>query len=373
MKIFRRLKFKPDPPSDMLDVLTRESQRHYRAKQFNNLIKLGLAVMGVVFYAYNKNLFITDHVAVINISGAITSGSKTGDGNALASLLDQALESKKSKGVIIRANSGGGSPVNAEAFWTRITEINDQRALDKKSLEFLSSHQFSENLGDQIRQAGLLPHIRAAQKTLGLEALPFDNSGQLSDLQALKDHFKAKVEMEKPIVGVVGDLCASACYYMVSPIPQLYAARNSLVGNIGAKMAGFGFTGAMEKIGVERRVIASTDLKNLFDPYSESNSLVDQHVKEHLIGQTYENFVSVVKSARTGKLSADEKVFSGLVWVGSEALKLGLVDGIKSYYQVEKDLKEDLGVSSIKNYNPAGSASLLEKLTGEIGDFVLEM
>src|SRR3970282_433632 len=71
-----------------------------------------------------------------------------------------------------------------------------------------------------------------------------------------------------PLYAVVEDVCASGGYYVAVAADRIFVDKASLIGSIGVLMDGFGFTGTMEKLGVERRLITAGANKGFLDPFS---------------------------------------------------------------------------------------------------------
>lgn len=66
---------------------------------------------------------------------------------------------------------------------------------------------------------------------------------------------------DTPLYAVIEDICASGGYYVAVAADRIYVDKASIVGSIGVLMNGFGFTGAMEKLGVERRLLTAGKTK----------------------------------------------------------------------------------------------------------------
>ncbi len=140
-----------------------------------------------------------------------------------------------------------------------------------------------------------------------------------------------------PLHAVVEDLCASGGYYVAVAAERIYVDKASLVGSIGVIMGGFGFTGAMEKLGIERRAYTAGDNKDFLDPFAPENPAHKEHVNR-MIGEIHEQFIKVVRDGRGKRLKDTPEIFSGLVWTGQRAVELGLVDGYGSVESVARDV-----------------------------------
>lgn len=140
-----------------------------------------------------------------------------------------------------------------------------------------------------------------------------------------------------PLYAVVEDICASGGYYVAVAADQIYVDKASIVGSIGVVMDGFGFTGTMEKLGVERRAITSGDNKKFLDPFSPMNPAHAQYA-EKMLGEIHEQFITVVRRGRGPRLKETAETFSGLVWVGQKSVQLGLADGLGNVESVARDV-----------------------------------
>ena len=155
-----------------------------------------------------------------------------------------------------------------------------------------------------------------------------------------------------PLYVVVEDVCASGGYFVAVSADKIYVNKASLVGSIGVLMDGFGFTGGMEKLGVERRLLTAGENKGFMDPFSP----VDQKQKEYALGMLndiHQQFIAVVKQGRGKRLKDDPDLFSGLVWTGQKAVELGLADGFGSVESVARDvIKAEPIVDYTEKSNP---------------------
>lgn len=209
------------------------------------------------------------YTAMVDLDGAIEPDSNSNADTVIAGLRD-AFESKGTAGIIIRANSPGGTPVQA-------AYINDEiRRLRKK-----------------------YPKI--------------------------------------PVYAVIEDVCASGCYYAVVAADKIYADRSSIVGSIGVLMNGFGFTDAMRKLGIERRLLTAGEHKGLLDPFQPLKPEDKAHA-QRLLRNIHQQFIARVREGRKDALRETPLIYSGLYWTGDEALKLGLIDDIASSNFVAREI-----------------------------------
>lgn len=245
------------------------------------------------------------HTALVEVRGIISEGSDA-SADVIVSGLKAAFENENTKGVILRINSPGGSPVQA-------AYINDE-------------------------------------------------------VLRLRDEFPGT-----PLYAVIADIGASGGYYAAASADKIFANQSSIVGSIGVLMNGFGFVDAMEKIGVERRLLTAGDRKGFLDPFSPTKPEEVEHV-ENMLGEIHQQFIDAVRRGRGDRLSSDESIFSGLVWTGERSVALGLVDELGSSDYVAREV---IGAERIVDFTPGRSyleqllrrfsASLAENLISQLG------
>ena len=235
------------------------------------------------------------HTAMVELSGLIAP-----DSDASAEKIDAALRAafkdKGTRGVVLRMNSPGGSPVQAQTIY------DEMRRLRKK-----------------------YPGI--------------------------------------PLYAVVEDVCASGCYYVAAAADRIYVSKPSIVGSIGVLMNGFGFTGLMDKLGVERRLITAGENKGMLDPFSPL-SAKDRAYAQKLVDEVHQQFIAAVREGRGRRLKETPDMFSGLIWTGEKSIELGLADGYGSLESVARDV---IKAEPIVSYTP--KESLLEKAAKGLGVF----
>jgi len=140
-----------------------------------------------------------------------------------------------------------------------------------------------------------------------------------------------------PIYAVVEDICASGGYYVAVAADRIYVDKASIIGSIGVLMDGFGFTGTMEKLGVERRLLAAGKNKGFLDPFSPILETQKAHA-EKMLQQIHEQFITVVREGRGDRLKETPDLFSGLLWVGQKSVEMGLADALGGVEYVARDV-----------------------------------
>jgi protease-4 len=242
------------------------------------------------------------HTALVEIGGIIAPGSEA-SAEKIVTALQAAFKDKNTQGVVVRINSPGGSPVQAQTIY------------------------------DEMR--------RLRQKHPGI-----------------------------PLYAVVEDLCASGGYYAAVAADRIYVSPASIVGSIGVRMDGFGVTGLMEKLGIERRLLTAGENKAMLDPFLP----VDEKHKAYalaLMGEIHEQFVKAVRDGRGKRLKESPEMFSGLIWTGKRSIELGLADALGSLDYVAREVinaedivdftqKENLAEKFARRFGAGVAAGVLE-------------
>jgi protease-4 len=148
---------------------------------------------------------------------------------------------------------------------------------------------------------------------------------------------RLKALHKKPVYAVVEEACASAAYYIAVGADQIYVDKASIVGSIGVLMDGFGFTGLMDKLGVERRLLTAGENKGFLDPFSPQSE-AQRALAQSMLDTIHNQFIAVVKTGRGERLKETPETFSGLFWSGEQAVQQGLADAYGTLDSVARDV-----------------------------------
>jgi protease-4 len=221
-----------------------------------------------------------EHTAMVQVNGMISDATEA-NAETIIKGLRNAFENENTRGIVLRINSPGGSPVQSDYAYREIQRL---RALH--------------------------PDI--------------------------------------PVHAVIVDVGASGAYYIASAADNIYVNPSSIVGSIGVLMNGFGFVNAMEKLGVERRLLTAGENKGMLDPFEPLRQEDVTHIKQ-LLGQIHQQFIEAVKQGRGERLSENSELFSGKFWTGIEGIELGLVDEIGD---VDYVAREVIGAKEVVDFTP---------------------
>ncbi|RCS58245.1 S49 family peptidase [Parvibium lacunae] len=256
-------------------------QEQRRARRWTIFFKVvGLLYAGVIIALLagwegfrHEAAKVGTHTALVNLQGEIAADSKASAEN-LNAALQSAFADSGTKGVILRCNSPGGSPVQSDL-------VNAE-----------------------------IKRLRAKYPAI-------------------------------PLYVVIEEVCASGGYFIAAAADKIFVNPASIVGSIGVLMDGYGFTGAMEKLGIERRLLTAGENKALLDPFSPVNPQQKEFVQT-MLNDIHQQFINAVKAGRGKRLKDNPDIFSGLFWTGAKSIELGLADAVGSVESVAREvIKED--------------------------------
>ncbi|MEO8248955.1 MAG: S49 family peptidase [Burkholderiales bacterium] len=223
--------------------------------------------------------------------------------------------------------------------------------------------------------------MRSALEDSGSKALVLlINSPGGSPVQAgmMNDEIRRlKAKHGKPIYAVVEESCTSAAYYIAAATDKIYVDKASIVGSIGVLIDGFGFTGLMDKLGIERRLLTAGDNKGFLDPFSPQTERQRAYAQQ-MLDLVHKQFIETVKAGRGDRLKEVPEMFSGLFWTGQQAIELGLADGLGSIDFVAREVvkaselvdytrRDNVAERLFKRFGVAvgeGSARVLKEMPG---------
>lgn len=166
---------------------------------------------------------------------------------------------------------------------------------------------------------------------------------------------------DMPVYAVVEDMCASGGYYAAVAADRIYVDKASVIGSIGVLIDSFGFTEAMKKLGVERRLVASGENKGFLDPFSPLDPEHREHAKK-MIAEVHRQFIDVVRAGRGTRLKDHPDLFTGLIWSGEKSIELGLADAMGSADYVAREV---IKADEIVDFTP--EENVAERLAKRFG------
>jgi protease-4 len=281
-------------------VVNNLNVEHRRARRWGIFFKLltFIYLFALLWLFWSGSRFGADsvvpqaHTAVIEVNGPIMEGEEA-SADAIINALRRAFKAERSRAVVLRINSPGGSPVQAGYVYDEIKRLR-------------------------------------------------------------------QLHPQKKLYAVISDIGASGAYYIAAAADEIYADKASLVGSIGVISASFGFVELIDKLGVERRTMTAGENKAFLDPFSPLKE-EEREFWQTVLETTHQQFIRQVKQGRGERLKEDDKLFSGLVWTGEQALDLGLIDGLGSTSMVAREI---VGVEKLVDYTvrPEPLDRIIERL-----------
>lgn len=229
--------------------------------------------------------------------------------------------------VVMLSYFGGGSHVVANPTVRHTAMVDLHGVIDHDGSA--SAELINESLREAFKNthaAGIILRINSPGGSPVQSGMVFD------EIRRLKAAHK-----DKPLIAVVEDVAASGGYYIASAADAIYVDKASLVGSIGVRMDSFGFTEALKKMGIERRVLTAGENKAMLDPFLP----VDPKQKasmQVMINDIHDQFINAVRLGRGDRLKSSPELFTGMVWTGAKSVELGLTDGLGSVDHVAREV-----------------------------------
>lgn len=310
---FKKKEVAPDTGErkNLSAVIDRHMSSYIKVVNVNNSLKTGMIIFAFLVGMFN--LFLSsfevkkvEHIAQITFSGAVSAENPMGSATEFAANFSKAVKDESAKAIMIIANSGGGSPTQAESIQQIIAEYVAKPAKERKQ-----------------------------------------------------------------VYVTVQEICASACVLAFAGVDKILAHHNSVIGSISVRMDGIALDKALKKFDIERKVITTGKYKDLFDPYRNLEESEKEFIKSKVMAPMHQHFVDTVKAGRGDKLDAtNELLFTGMIWAGTDAIKIGLADAIQTTHQLEEELKAEHKVEEVRAYNRQSKFSLKNMLTSSIEDAI---
>jgi len=354
-------KQKNEESANFKQAFNQQANRFYgmfRISTSAKIVMSGLAFIAVGYSFYNlydqyqESEGLRDHIAVIRLTGEMASGSDTGDGTVIATALGKAYRNPHAKAIIIEAESGGGSPSDAITIYRQINELRNHQPKIKVDKivggKLLPSNEIPAPLNPEF-QAEAIKTAKQEQEKLKANTLSVLSTGQGTFISNERYPYK-------PIIVSVKSICASACYYAISPADAIYADSNALIGSIGVRMDHWDVSQVMKTIGLKNEPLTAGGNKDSLDPYHPLSEKTREFMQTQILDNMHKQFIADVELARGKKiLSPSEaesvELYSGRVWPTPTAIQYGLIDADVTPVEVRSRMSAMYGIKRFKNYN----------------------
>lgn len=218
----------------------------------------------------------------------------------------------------------GGAPADVSKPHTAVIEIKGEIAAGGDA----SAELVVSSLRSALEDSG----------TQGVVLLINSPGGSPVQAGIINDEIhRLRAKYNKPVYAVVEETCASAAYYIAAATDKIYVDKASIVGSIGVLMDGFGFTGLMDKLGIDRRLMTAGENKGFLDPFSPQTEKQRAYAQT-MLDQIHQQFIAAVKQGRGARLKETPDTFSGLFWTGQQAVEMGLADQLASLDFVAREV-----------------------------------
>lgn len=183
---------------------------------------------------------------------------------------------------------------------------------------------FSAGSGD------IIENLRSAERDANVKAIVLYIDSPGGSVVASDEIYRVVKEAQKPVVAYLGDIAASGAYYIACGADKIVAHPASLTGSIGVIVEVPHVEDLMKKLGIEVTVIKSGPFKDEGSYFREMTEEEKAYWQE-MIDKVHRMFVEVVAQGRNLPVEEVEKLANGRVYLGQDALELGLVDELGTF------------------------------------------
>jgi protease IV len=187
--------------------------------------------------------------------------------------------------------------------------------------------------------------LRRAEASSRIRAIVFhvDSPGGSAIASDLIWREVDRIQRQKPVVVLMGDVAASGGYYVACGARHIVANATTLTGSIGVIAGKVNLGGLFEKAGVHREIVslgATAAMPSIFASYSDH----EWALLRRWMDEIYQRFKARVAAGRGRPVEAIEEIARGRVWTGRQALGLGLIDEIGDFDSAIRKAKELTGI-----------------------------
>lgn len=192
-----------------------------------------------------------------------------------------------------------------------------------------------------ITPRAVAEHLRRAASDPSVKAVVLRISSPGGSIGASQEIYNMIRRFEKPIVVSMGDTAASGGYYIAAAADGIVANPGTLTGSIGVITALTRLDGLYDKLGIEVEIIKSGQHKDMFQrPLTPE----ERELLQQLNDEAWNQFVQAVAEGRSLDPEYVRTLATGMVFTGSQALELGLVDRLGDLEEAVQFAAELAGV-----------------------------
>lgn len=239
----------------------------------------------------------------------------------------------------------------------------DNLALVNISGQLVTRHsEYNRYMGrvsyDEIRNA-----VFAAMETPGIEGIVLNMDtpgGQASGISDLSDFLQQVDQKAMPVFVYTGTSMASGGYWLGSVGREIYASKLATVGSIGVITVHASYEKMLKQDGIEVTVLRAGEFKALGSPYEKLDEKARAQIESQM-NAIYDVFLETVAENRGTSVSALKATAAeGRVFVGADAVTVGLVDSVASFDAAISAISKKVSGSSSRSHQPSPSTYIGE-------------
>ncbi len=154
--------------------------------------------------------------------------------------------------------------------------------------------------------------------------------GGVSASQEIYEEVRKTRKSGKPVVVSMGSVAASGGYYVSCGATKIVANPGTLTGSIGVIFQFLHFSELMNKIGIDASTFKTGKFKDIGSPFRKTTE-DEKRFFDQLLGDVYDQFVTVVSTERKLDRKVVLKYADGRVFTGRQAHEYGFVDTLGTY------------------------------------------
>jgi protease-4 len=185
--------------------------------------------------------------------------------------------------------------------------------------------------------------IKKAEEDPGVKAVIFEINSPGGSVVASREIAFAVGEMKKPTLCWMGDVAASGAYWIASSCDHIMADPLSLTGSVGVTASYLEFSRLFEKYGITYEQITSGERKDIGSPF-RNVSESERSKLEYIVNETFSFFLNDVKIKRNLTQEQMDGISSGDIFLGKDAVEIGLIDSTGTISDARETAKEMAGL-----------------------------
>ena len=242
--------------------------------------------------------------------------------------------------------------------------------------DIVSDTQGGMSEGASICSANMVPDLEALMNDDDVKAVVLRVNSPGGSAYASEQIWRAvtRLKAKKPVVVSMGTYAASGGYYISCAANYIYAEPTTLTGSIGIFGMFPDVSGLLtDKLGLKFDQVKTNKYSN-FGTSSRPFNEEEMQYLTNMIDRGYKTFTKRVSDGRKIPVERVYEIAEGRVWLGQDALKIKLVDGIGG---IEQAVAKAAELAKVKEYRtkayPAKAdmfESLLNRASSEGGNYL---